>query len=525
MEADFANEKAAVIYEKGNVYFKQKEYVNAIIEFEKIIDKYQNSDAFAPSLYLTAFSYFKLNRFERAVSYGEKFVEEFPNSPFYLNGVSLLGESYFKLGKDYRAVYYLIKYYVSSEDTVGREASFDRILKILPELSTKQLEKLHRIFMADPIDEHILYVLAQIEAREGKKEEAERDFNLLLRRFPKTKYTYEVEEYKRFIGVGKTTQRAGILLPLTGKYSEIGEGLMEIITTFQKDKNLPFSIHYVDTKSDPISATIAAGKLIDDIHVDFIISAVSSSEAFGICGLAYAKDVPVILPMTSETRFEQIPLIFTTALSVEKQAKVIAKYSMYDLGINKFAILYPGKEKYKAIADAFAKEVLKNNREVVALVNFDPDSITLRWELTAIKTKEPEAIFLPMETDMIINTAPQVAYYGLEGIQLLGIETFHDEKLPRFGERYVEKSVFAAPAAIDTTTQKEFNKRFKNGTDFEAKLFRILWQLRNLGEYNRAILPNLLSKILKGKEIINIFTIQNGEFEKLIQIFEKKDEG
>lgn len=524
MESAADAEKAAALYERGNDYFKQKEYAEAIVEFEEVLDKYRRSDAYEPALYLTAFCYFKLNDFKEAASLGEKFLKEFPNSTYFLNAASLLGESYYKLAQDYKAAYYLTKFYTASKDSDKREAAFERILKVLPELSISELEKLHRIFMADPVDEHILFNLARIEAREGKKKEADRDFNLLTRRFPNTKYVYEIEEYKRFIGLGEATGRAGILLPLTGNFSSYGQRLLEIVKKFQKDKSLPFFTHYLDTKSDPIEATNAAARLIEDMHVDFLIAPIRVYEALGVCGVAYGKRIPLILPLTSEARFETIPLVFTAAQSDEEQAKVLAEYCMYDLGIKRFAILYPDLVKYRVIAEAFANEVVNNNRDVVAMVNFHADSITLRWELGGIKDKEPEAIFLPMDTDMIINTAPQVAYYGLGRVKLLGIDTFHDEKVPRLGEKYVEGAIFVTPAVIDSLTRKELTNINYEGDDMTARFFRVLWQLKGLADYDRVTLPHLIPKILKGKVVFNIYQIKGYEFRKLAEISKEQKE-
>lgn len=519
-ESGVAADNAAVIYERGNNHFKAKDYRNAINEFKKIIDRYENTDAYEPALYLTAFSFFKLNDYKSALSFGERFIKEFPSSSYTLNAASLVGESYFQRGEDYEAAYYLMKYYTQTEDSTGRKKSFSRILEVLPELSLKQLEKLHRIFMADAVDEHILYHLAQREAREGNKKDAERDFNLLLRRFPDTKYSYEVEEYKRFIDLGEASGRAGVLLSLTGEYSQIGHQLLDIVRRFEKTKELPFSLHYLDTKSDPTEAIIAAATLIEDIHVDFLIAPIRLIEAFGVCGIAYGKGIPVILPMTSETKLEAIPVVFTPGQDQQEQAKLVAQYGMYDLGIREFAVLYPDYTRYRNIANAFAGEVARHNRDVVAMVSFQTDSITLKKEIEAIKKQRPEAIFLAMDKDMIINVTPQIAYYGLEGITLLGIDTFMDEKVPRLGERYVEGAFFAAPAPIDSLTLKVFSKEgFKEG-DFSAKFFYTLWRLRELRNYNRGVLPDLISRILKEKVVVNIYQIQNGEFLKLAEISE-----
>ncbi len=519
-EAGRAAEKAAVIYERGNTLFKQKDYRNAIKELEVVLEKYEKTSAYEPALYLTAFSHYKLNNFKDAASLGEQFLKSFPNSNYLLNATSLVGESYYKLVEDYKAAYYLTKFYTLSDDETARKQALNHIIDVLPKLSLGQLEKLHRAFMANPIDEHILYTLAQIEAREGKKNEAERDFNLLTRRFPNTKYTAEVTEYIKYIGLGDVTARAGILLPLTGTYAHVGKKLIEIINIFKKNKYLPFSLHFLDTKSDPIDATIAAAQLIDDVNVDFLIAPVpiSSGEAFGVCGVAYGKGIPVILPMTSEPKFESIPNIFTHGHTSDDQARVIADYAVFNLGIRRFAVLYPDIPKYREAADVFARQVTRNNREIVAMVRFDPDSITLKGELTGIKEKEPEAIFLPMDMNMVINTTPQIAYYEVENAQILGLESFLDEKIPRLGETYVDGAVFVAPAASDSMTLNMLRNEGIKQDDFAAKFYYTLWQLRELQDYNRNTLADRLEDIMREQEVYNIYTIKDGEFEQLTQI-------
>jgi ABC-type branched-subunit amino acid transport system substrate-binding protein/TolA-binding protein len=518
VESGMKAERAAVIFERGNDYFKRKDYSNALIAFEEIVTRYEKTEPYEPALYLGAFCQYKLARFKNAVSFGEKYIREFPNSKYYVNALSLVGESYFNLAEDYQATYLLTKYYVQSEDSTGRQKAFERILDLLAGLEIGELEKLHRIFMGEAIDEHMLYHLAQLEAQQGKNEEAERDFNLLMRRFPNTRYLYEAEEYKRFISLGEATGRAGIILPLTGKFSDIGQSLLQVVRAFEKNRLLPFSLHVLDTKSDPIEATLAAARLVEDLSIDFLIAPVSSFEAFGVCGYAYGKTIPIILPMSAEARFESIPLVFTRGQTSEEQARIVARYSAYDAGLNKFAVLFPDDSRHRSIAQVFAQEVTRNNREVVAMVSFPADSITLQKELEAIKETAPEALFLAMDTDMIINAAPQVAYYGLETVTLLGTESFHSERVPRLGEKYVEGAIFATPSAIDEEIAKQLKATGIPVNELSARLYSVLWQLRSIRNYERASLPRFIAETLQGTEVFSIYEIKDGEFIRITDI-------
>lgn len=202
---------------------------------------------------------------------------------------------------------------------------------------------------------------------------------------------------------------------------------------------------------------------------------------------------------------------------------MVARYGAYDHGINKFAVLYPEDSYHRSIAHAFAQEVMRNNREVVAMVSFQQDSITLKAELEAIKDKEPEALFLAMDTDMIINVAPQVAYYGLEEVTLLGTESFHSERVPRLGEKYVEGSVFSTPSAIDEGVLKQLRSAGITVNEFNARFYSALWQLRDIQDYERANLPRIITGTFRGTEIFSIYQIKDGDFVKLTDI--RKGEG
>jgi ABC-type branched-subunit amino acid transport system substrate-binding protein len=518
LDTERVAERAATTFERGNDYFKRKDYGNALLAFEEIVNEYAATEPYEHALYLAAFCQYKLARYRNAVALGERYIKEFPKSKYYLNSMSLVGESYLNLGEDYEATYYMTKYYVQTSDSLGKMRAFERILELLPTLSMSELEKLHRIFMADDVDEHFLYHLAQTEAQKGKKEDAERDFNLLVRRFPETRYLYEAEEYKRFINLGEATGRAGVLLPLTGKFSNIGQSLLQVVRTFERNRLLPFSLHVLDTKSDPIEATLAAARLVEELAVDFLIAPVSSFETFAVCGYAYGKAMPIILPISGEARLESIPLVFTRGQSNEDQARMVARYGVYDRGLNRFAVLYPEDDHHRSVAHAFAQEVVRNNREVVAMVSFPHDSITLQKELEAIKKKEPGALFLAMDTDMIINAAPQVAYYGLESITLLGTDGFYSERVPRLGEKYVEGSIFVAPSAIDDAVSQQLKTAGLTVNEFTARFYTLLQQLQVMTKYQRAQLPRVIKETLRGTEIFSVYEIKDGEFIKLTDI-------
>lgn len=511
---------AALSFEKGNNYFKEKEYEKAIIELEKVVKTYPQTKAYQPALYLLSLSHFRLNGYERAIYYGKKFLKEFPNSGYLTKILGMLGEANLKLVNDYEAVYYFIKSHKSSSDTTERRLAREKINNLLPELSIAELEKLNRTFMSEPIVEEILYHLIRAEIKEGKEKEAKRDLEVLTRRFPDTNYAHEFEDFRRVIHMGTASGKAGVLLPLSGKFAIYGKKLLEIVESFERKKELPFSLVPMDTKSDPIGALLAAVELIESKKVDFIIGPLFSIEALSVVGFAYARGIPVIIPTNIEIKFDQLSTVLMPGQTLNEQARAIARYSLNQLDFTKFAILQPDIPKYKGLSQIFINEIIRNNGEVVAVETFNPDSVTLKWELGRIKRKRPEAIFLSMDTDMLINTAPQIYYYGLEGVKLLGVESFYNEKVPRLGERYVESSFFAVLSQSDSTSEQGL-KTFdiESGDLVSSRFIKTLQELKELKNYDRVNLLSELNNLFKGQAKFAIWTIRGGEFVKLSEVF------
>ncbi|MGQ9464113.1 MAG: penicillin-binding protein activator [bacterium] len=513
------DERSAEIFEDGNNHFKKKEYEQAIIEFEKIVRDYPKTQRYEPALYLLTFSYFRLNNFERTVFYGERFVKEFPYSNYLTKILGILGEANLKLVNDYKAVYYLIKFIKQSTDILENESANKKIMQLLSEMSLENLEKLHRNFLGEPIDEHILYYLIKAEIKAGQEKNAERDFKILTRRYPETIYAEEFSDFKRFTELGAATRRAGVLLPLTGKFARYGEKLQQILNFFNQQHYLPFSTTLIDTKSDPVEAILATKDLIDEKKVDFIIGPIFSIEALGVVGYAHARNVPVVIPTNIELKLNNLSLIFTPGQTLEQQAKAVAQYATKQLGLVRFAVIFPEIARYRTLAGAFMEEIKKNDGEVVAVESFNPDSVTLKYEMERIKKKKPEAIFLSMDGDMVINTAPQIFYYGLEDVKMLGTEAFDSERIIRLGEKYVESALFATPATGDSSAIVEMKKHNLDPNDpLAMKFFQTLWTLRQLSDYERVNLGTKLGEALMRERNFCIWTIRNGEFVKLTEL-------
>jgi ABC-type branched-subunit amino acid transport system substrate-binding protein len=101
----------------------------------------------------------------------------------------------------------------------------------------------------------------------------------------------------------------------------------------------------------------------------------------------------------------------------------------------------------------------------------DPDAIA--------EEEEPppfEALFIPDYADRISLVAPQLAFYGLEGVQLLGPSGWNDAELPRLTRQSVEGAVFtdgffrhSSYPFVQEFVERYFNRYGEEPTILEAQ--------------------------------------------------------
>ena len=92
----------------------------------------------------------------------------------------------------------------------------------------------------------------------------------------------------------ENTLNVGVLLPLTGKASDIGLGMQNAMFMALDDlQNNRMVLKFYDTKSSEEGAAVAADRALED-GVNLILGPLMSSEVSGVAPLALSADVPVV---------------------------------------------------------------------------------------------------------------------------------------------------------------------------------------------------------------------------------------
>jgi branched-chain amino acid transport system substrate-binding protein len=155
-------------------------------------------------------------------------------------------------------------------------------------------------------------------------------------------------------------------------------------------------INYDDQgKSD--EAITAVTKLISQDHVQLIVGEVASSRSIAAGAIAQQYKVPMITPSSTNPKVTQIgDYIFRICFIDPFQGSVMAKFAFNNLHKKSAAILRDTKSDYSVgLADFFIQTFKAKGGTIVIDQSYSGGDIDFKSQLTSIKAKKPDVIFVP----------------------------------------------------------------------------------------------------------------------------------
>ena len=291
--------------------------------------------------------------------------------------------------------------------------------------------------------------------------------------------------------------RVGIMLPLSGALGAAGGRVYDGIRlalrhSLAKYPNLRVQLAVRDTKSTAQSAGDAAkvaAELIEKEKALALIGPLITEAAEGAAQVANRLETPMLTPFALRMRMRpDFPWVFRNSLTNRLQAQGVASYAIHYLGVRRFAVLYPADRDGIELTDAFTQAVENLGGEVVKIVSFPENATDFRPQMLSLGGMDDrqlrrrkrslglgrsdpyqiplnfEALFVPVRHEEAVLIAPQVLFYNMRAVRLLGGSGWNDPRLLEHGERYVEGAVFVDGFFADSTEPKV--ARFVN--DFKS---------------------------------------------------------
>ncbi len=284
--------------------------------------------------------------------------------------------------------------------------------------------------------------------------------------------------------------RLGAVLPLTGRYRAFGErALAGILAALDlapgAARSSGWTLLLEDSAGDPERAAQAVHDLASRDRVLAVVGPLLVKESLAAAEAAHQEGIPLISLSPDPRVPGAFPSTFRRALPEEAQVKAVAGHAL-EAGFSSFAILAPATPYGERMRDLFRAEVEKTADDgkplgkVVKSESFAPGSkdfgpalralgnldrpLTAQEKAVLARDKkwklapriEFEALFVPADYAAMGLIAPQLAYYDLTGILLLGLDSWNSPWLAELGEQWVEGAVFAAsfdPSRADSVTR------------------------------------------------------------------------
>jgi branched-chain amino acid transport system substrate-binding protein len=232
-----------------------------------------------------------------------------------------------------------------------------------------------------------------------------------------------------------------------------------------------------DDQSKPEEAATAVKKLVNQDKVLLVLGEVASSRSLAAAPICQDAGVPMITPSSTNPKVTQVgDFIFRVCFIDPFQGEVMAKFAFNTLKVSKAAILKDVKNDYSVgLAQFFTETFTKLGGEILCDESYSEGDIEFRAQLTSIRAKNPEVIFIPGYYTEVGLIARQARDLGIE-IPLIGGDGWDSPRLTEIGGEALNNCYYSNhytpedPRPEIQNFIKEFRTRYNEIPDAMAPL-------------------------------------------------------
>lgn len=497
----------------GSVFMAVGDYPKARETFNRLVYEYPKSPFVEDARYNVILTYYKEENYTEAVKYA-KSVLKLATTPRQKSRIHHLMGSMYGASKQFKDA---IKSYVDAHELASpeeRKEILGEMKGVITQLKEPELNSLIERYGDKVPGGYLRLQLAKEYESEDRIEPALKVLSDFIRLFPQHD---ELETGKALVEDLKSSSLVdrftiGCTLPLSGPYRAFGNralmGIELALNRFNAQPHVnPIQLLIKDSKGDPNEAVRAVETLTLKDSVIGIIGPMITSEAAAI--KAQALKVP-IMTLTQKPDITKLgDYVFRNFLTLSLQVKAIVAYAVQELGITKFAILYPEERYGISFMNKFWDELMVGGAEIVGIESYGTDQTDFADAIkklvglyyprpeepadeegfdqteatpeflspTAPLTDQPPeeekeasepiidfgAVFIPDTFEKVGLIAPQFPYYDVTNVLLLGTNLWHSDRLIQMARGYVQGAIVPDGFFLNSPspTVQDFVKTFE----------------------------------------------------------------
>lgn len=512
----------------GRLHMRLDHYMQARQALQRLIGEHPSSPLISEARFNLILSYYKEEKFVDAVAQARAALESATTTHQKTRIHTLMGHSY-SANRQFReaVVSYMDAYRLAPDRE--REEILGAVRAVIPSLDEADLYALIENYGDKVPGGYLRLQLARVYDAQDRIDEALGVLSEFLYLFPDHEASGHgaalAQELKSRALVDRFS--VGCILPLSGPYENFGQralsGIELALSEFNAQDNVsPIQLLVRDSQGDFSQSVSAIEKLALYDEVIGIIGPMISSES--AAARAQTLGVPVVT-LTQKPEITQLgDYVFRNFLTPSLQVRALVNYTVEELGIRRFAILYPDERYGISFMNAFWDEVILHGAEVTAIECYGleqtdfadaikklvglyyprPENVPreeIGEEADALEqvpdTEDDEpapivdfdAVFIPDTHEKIALIAPQFPYYDVTGVLFLGTNLWHSNELIKSARNYVQGAIVPEGFFADSKTPRvrDFVNRYQEvfGTPpgmLEAQAYdaaRILFQVMN----------------------------------------------
>jgi branched-chain amino acid transport system substrate-binding protein len=479
----------------GSLYMTLGNYTQARQAFQRLVSEYPKSPFVEDARFNIVLAYYKEDNYESAIKCASFILgtAKTPLQKFRIH--NLMGYSYSATKQLKEAVESYMHAYQLALSQQERTEILVKVKEIITYLKEPELNSLLDAYKATVPGGYLRLQLARVYDLEDRIEPAIKVLSDFISLFPQHEELETgvamIEELKSRSLVDRFS--IGCILPLSGPYATFGNralmGIELALNEFNAQPGVnPIQLLIKDSKGDPNEAVKAVESLVLKSAVIGIIGPMITSESAAI--KAQALKVP-IMTLTQKADITKLgDYVFRNYLTPSLQVKAIVAYAVQELGIKKFAILYPEERYGISFMNIFWDELLVHGAEIVGIESYGSEQTDFASAIKKLvglyyprpeepaeegldrteapldflsgttpitdqpteeepggEKEEPEpiidfgAVFVPDTFEKVGLIAPQFPYYDVANAILLGTNLWHSDKLIQMARGYIQGAI------------------------------------------------------------------------------------
>jgi branched-chain amino acid transport system substrate-binding protein len=454
---------------KGEMRLAQRDYRQALGYYKEIIERYPASPLIPDAKYQLGRCYFELKEYDLAIANLQD--RSRITDPVKLRTSAEMLSAAYLARKNYAQA--LGEYvYLAQNANPRQQAGYrDRIRELIEKNLTPDELKTIAAGSSYPADLALLRLAAvQIEQRSYR--DAAKTAKDFLDRFPSHPEKTRAEMLLNEANTKLSSPRyaVGLLMPQSGQLALFADRIVKGVQLAaneynQQEPDNRVELQIRDTEGSPEKAVTALKDLASQ-GVVAGIGPVTTRDEEAISPVLDALHIPFVRPVASRSGFSvKTPWLYRNALTIDSQAQAAAEYAV-TAGLQRFVIFYPDEPYGRDLFHLFSKE-LEHKAEIVASIAYPPDTkdfgpyirkvmeIDLRSRKIVIPEDEAErkklfaeyipgfdALYLPGYAERVGLLIPQLAYYNISNLAMIGSDNWHSPDLIERAGKYAEGAVF-----------------------------------------------------------------------------------